>query len=587
MEESERCRKKERRKVEKRHKCPNCEAAFAFRNKLRLHINSHHSLSHVCDRCEARFDRFVQLRTHMAFAHKTKHQCHLCAYSSSVKAELRKHIVANHENGVTCTIDGCNITIAYNRLKRHIREVHCSDTKKKSTIADGHSTEGLSNGGTPTDDCSSIASTHEDIGECSNMVQHNDSPVETPLIEPPDLANCDQSSAAATCEPHGDGGTNPSDETEKESTCSTAISDQAPSCVATCSHYSDSRSVGSFGSSRGEEDFSDGDDFTMEAEADELEVQEYPADEAIRQGEFMCAVCRKRFRTLRNEKRHYRRVHDRTYKKPDRERKYRCDEQGCGRAFYLPAKLREHRAFHKGENVISCNNCEKYFKSRALYAVHLRRYHQLSIRDVNCSPRFISVLKVEASEPFQLINESSTSDKLPDDIAVSSTSDPIANECVRDVMASDSHMFLNGRKSDAVSSESSVASTGEMPSVSSGHFVNTDSECSKGSGGADVCCSSSGSGTASGVAVLSSVFIDNRSGVDASFAGSEGNVPVAAALGGSAIDSASASIMVSRKADGSCGSNSEANVIASVEDQRRTCERAALASSNAVSLSLV
>lgn len=51
----------------------------------------------------------------MAFAHKTKHQCHLCAYSSSVKAELRKHIVANHENGVTCTIDGCNITIAYNR----------------------------------------------------------------------------------------------------------------------------------------------------------------------------------------------------------------------------------------------------------------------------------------------------------------------------------------------------------------------------------------------------------------------------------------------------------------------------------------
>lgn len=57
--------------------------------------------------------------------------------------------------------------------------------------------------------------------------------------------------------------------------------------MATCSHYSDSRSVGSFGSSRGEEDFSDGDDFTMEAEADELEVQEYPADDAICQGSFI------------------------------------------------------------------------------------------------------------------------------------------------------------------------------------------------------------------------------------------------------------------------------------------------------------
>uniref|UniRef100_A0A915CA06 C2H2-type domain-containing protein n=2 Tax=Parascaris univalens TaxID=6257 RepID=A0A915CA06_PARUN len=486
MEESERCRKKERRKVERRHKCLNCDAAFAFPNKLRLHINSHHSLSHICDRCEARFDRFVQLRTHMAFAHKTKHQCHLCAYSSSVKAELRKHIVANHENGVTCTIDGCNITIAYNRLKRHIREVHCLGTKKRSTIPDGHSTEGLSCGGTPTDDCSSIASTHEDIGECSNMVQHNDSPMEKPLVEPPDLANYDQSSTVGICDLPGSGGTNPSGEVGKESTCSTTISDQAPSCVATCSHYSDSQSVGSFGSSRGEEDFSDADDFTMEAKADELCVQEYPSDDPIRKGEFMCGICRKRFRTLRNEKRHYRRVHDRTYKKPDRERKYRCDEQGCGRTFYLPAKLREHQAFHKGENVISCNTCKKYFKSRSLYAVHLRRYHQLSIRDVNCSPGFISVLKVEAS-----------------------------------------------------------------------------------------------------VAVHSSVFIGNRSDVDASFANSEGDVAVGAVLEGSPTDSSSASIMVSGKADGPCRSNPEASVSTSVEDQKGPCEKPALASSNAVTLPLV
>uniref|UniRef100_A0A914RWN4 Uncharacterized protein n=1 Tax=Parascaris equorum TaxID=6256 RepID=A0A914RWN4_PAREQ len=158
-------------------------------------------------------------------------------------------------------------------------------------------------------------------------------------------------------------------EVGKESTCSTTISDQAPSCVATCSHYSDSQSVGSFGSSRGEEDFSDADDFTMEAKADELCVQEYPSDDPIRKGLMS-------------------RVHDRTYKKPDRERKYRCDEQGCGRTFYLPAKL-----------------------------------------------RFISVLKVEASEHFQLISESSTSEKLSGDIAVSSASDPITNESVRDVVA--------------------------------------------------------------------------------------------------------------------------------------------------------
>ncbi|VDM47874.1 unnamed protein product [Toxocara canis] len=164
MQESERCRKKERRKAEKRHKCPQCDAAFAFPNKLRLHFKSHHSLSHVCDRCDAQFDRFVQLRTHMAFAHKTKHQCHLCAYSSSVKAELKKHVVANHENGVKCTIEGCNITIAYNRLKRHVREVHCRDTKVGHTVEAEQLGEmrSLSCGGTSTDECASMAGSHED-----------------------------------------------------------------------------------------------------------------------------------------------------------------------------------------------------------------------------------------------------------------------------------------------------------------------------------------------------------------------------------------------------------------------------------------
>lgn len=51
----------------------------------------------------------------MRRTHQILHQCHLCAYSSSVKAELKKHVVKCHENGVRCTVDGCDATVAYNR----------------------------------------------------------------------------------------------------------------------------------------------------------------------------------------------------------------------------------------------------------------------------------------------------------------------------------------------------------------------------------------------------------------------------------------------------------------------------------------
>ncbi|KHN88962.1 Putative zinc finger protein F56D1.1, partial [Toxocara canis] len=113
----------------------------------------------------------------------------------------------------------------------------------------------------------------------------------------------------------------------------------------------------------------------------------------------------------RDEKGHNRRVHERSYRQPERRRKYRCTERGCERTFSLPAKLREHQAVHRGKAVISCDNCEKYFESRACYAVRLRRYHQLSIRDVNCSPSFISVLETEAGKRFDCSNEYSNCGK--------------------------------------------------------------------------------------------------------------------------------------------------------------------------------
>ncbi|KHN75747.1 Putative zinc finger protein F56D1.1 [Toxocara canis] len=354
----------------------------------------------------------------MAFAHKTKHQCHLCAYSSSVKAELKKHVVANHENGVKCTIEGCNITIAYNRLKRHVREVHCRDTKVGHTVEAEQLGEmrSLSCGGTSTDECASMAGSHEDP-LISNVELQNGSVLDdmanlscakkddaSAAMPPQELPDCDFAST--------------DDKTGSSSACSASTSGLVPSCVATCPRVSDCVSEGSFDSERGAEDFSD-EDSVMQRTSNEPETKQYVRDDGIRQGDFVCAVCCKRFRSLRDEKRHNRRVHERSYKQPERQRRYRCTERGCERTFSLPAKLREHQAVHRGKAVISCDNCEKYFKSRACYAVHLRRYHQLSIRDVNCSPSFISVLEAEAGKRFDCSNEYSNCDKTSNGLVLS------------------------------------------------------------------------------------------------------------------------------------------------------------------------
>ncbi|MCP9261992.1 hypothetical protein DINM_005294 [Dirofilaria immitis] len=112
-------RKATAKRVERKHACPYCDARFPFPNKLRLHINSNHSLANICELCPERFNRFNELRTHMRRAHQIIHQCHLCAYSSSVKAEL-KNMLSNVMKMV---------------LRRHIKEAHCSNLQN-SLIAD-------------------------------------------------------------------------------------------------------------------------------------------------------------------------------------------------------------------------------------------------------------------------------------------------------------------------------------------------------------------------------------------------------------------------------------------------------------------
>ncbi|VDK54194.1 unnamed protein product [Anisakis simplex] len=426
----------------------------------------------------------------MAFAHRTKHQCHLCAYSSSVKAELKKHIVANHENGVRCTIDGCNITIAYNRLKRHIQEVHqakhdvkakrrCAETElepeqrqgiSSRTVEQKHDLETTDDGdmiettsanqtaGLPSDHNSSkdldkgdlIAKQRDEMADCND--ENNNAMRSSPVA--PELHSNDSKQDSLSGNENSK-----SDGADSLSSCSSGKSrascSEVPSCVATCSSVLDGhhKSVGdadggaesdggSFGSRRGQEDSWD-EEFELtqserttreDGRIDTEDGNESKVDDGIRQGDFKCAICGRCYRSHRDEKRHYRRVHERSYNETvQRKKKLACPQDGCSKVFSLLAKLREHQACHNGningfdgeaiiscdncerkfknravyamdwsEAIISCDNCERKFKNRAVYATHLRRYHQMSIRDVNCSPHFVTMLDCKAAQRSSL-----------------------------------------------------------------------------------------------------------------------------------------------------------------------------------------
>lgn len=366
-----RCLKKERKKKEKRHKCPQCELSFSFPNKLRIHIKSTHSKSHSCERCDAHFDRFNQLRTHMAFVHRTCHYCHLCSYSSSVKSELKKHIVRNHENGVSCTIDGCGATVAYRLLKRHIQEVHKSKDSERSKRC-GENAKIFD-----ADEVLVHSSHRESVDPPGNFDSQPHFEDNEDVCGPSDLpklpgTSCDKGLDAVS---------------------SATKSNTPPSFLATCSTFvnDDEQSNYSFGPNRGVDDFSDEEAATEESSTFSCAAV-VPNSEDVLEGIYACGICSKRFHKNCSLRRHRQRVHDKTYKEKPKEKKFMCTSRDCNKGFSSLAKLADHRASHCEEQLVKCENCVKYFKSRGALAKHLKRYHLLSIRDIGVA-RFVTFLK--------------------------------------------------------------------------------------------------------------------------------------------------------------------------------------------------
>uniref|UniRef100_A0A914WX15 C2H2-type domain-containing protein n=1 Tax=Plectus sambesii TaxID=2011161 RepID=A0A914WX15_9BILA len=99
---------------------------------------------------------------------------------------------------------------------------------------------------------------------------------------------------------------------------------------------------------------------------------------------FQCERCQKRFRTRRNATKHFARAHaEKQPEKIARPRKFVCSRANCGKTFTTPQALDDHINSHEGVSPWLCNFCKRCFAARARLAVHLRKYHLISIQEVN------------------------------------------------------------------------------------------------------------------------------------------------------------------------------------------------------------
>ncbi|EFO25448.1 hypothetical protein LOAG_03031 [Loa loa] len=377
-------RKATAKRIEKRHACPICDARFPFPNKLRLHIHSNHSLANVCELCPERFNRFNELRTHMRRAHQIVHQCHLCAYSSSVKTELRKHVVKCHENGVRCTVDGCAATVAYNRLRRHITEAHCNSLQSSQIVNDqmlGESPKSENNvsedlpvevkfssaveGSVVTNAFSGIefVNIHDNLPPMDKMQK----PTSNHVSPKTPSQNLEASIRLSSTVQH--------DGAITENDCSDR-------CGRTKSVKAFKLKRDNAGNVYREKSLE------IPTQPDALEMKDQVTSRKVslacsERGGYECQKCGKIFYDVYNSRRHWNRVHLKRHKERVRLKKYACKISTCMQRFPCPSKLRDHIfVAHSEDAPFDCETCNRKFSSRASFAIHLRRYHLVSIRDV-------------------------------------------------------------------------------------------------------------------------------------------------------------------------------------------------------------
>ncbi|RCN43449.1 hypothetical protein ANCCAN_10575, partial [Ancylostoma caninum] len=366
--------------------CPCCDYCASFPSKVKRHMANKHSDSHLCSKCNMRFDTFSMLRKHVSSEHPKVHHCEYCSFSHKIKAAVRRHTTANHENGVMCTVAGCNMRVSRWRLRAHIEKEHpCHQPLIASRVLRSEGCRTRTQ--TALLKCSHCNFDTNDLDDYnSHVMSAHEIGIECPM---PDCSVRfllgDMDSHFATL--HG-GSTFEDSFIDKNAASYTTTT--TSECVSTsncsgapCSDLVDFIPPKIMGASRG----NSGGKFTARLH---------------------CSLCGKDYRDFYLLRKHIKSVHERSYAKYFRPLKYSCNWPGCKKAFTTCGLLRDHVNTHRGQlftihsRLLSpvadpgeggsgeameglkpyrCANCESSFYARARFAVHLSKYHRISIRD--------------------------------------------------------------------------------------------------------------------------------------------------------------------------------------------------------------
>ncbi|KAK6053768.1 zinc finger, C2H2 type [Cooperia oncophora] len=320
------------------------------------------------------FDEYSELRAHAAKEHPTVHRCQYCQFSNKILAEVRKHTVSNHEKGVACTVAGCNMRVARRRLRHHLQTMH-PERIPSSCPRDVHSKVSLAE-----DDscftCSHLFTKEEYCAQCRialftfcwviwiiTCVRFTGECDGSPQEEIASAREFEETSCSSV----------PVSVTRRLASCTTA---SVSECVSTSNNSDD-----------------------LPSDCDELDVPEKPSFGKLKGNGvgMQCALCGKYYRNPYLLKRHIRSVHDKAYSQYRRTRKNVCSWEGCEKAFTTPGLLEDHMNYHKGITPYRCNSCDMSFAARARFAVHLSKYHRMSIRDYTSMAGLLAPSKVSGS----------------------------------------------------------------------------------------------------------------------------------------------------------------------------------------------
>uniref|UniRef100_A0A7E4VFU7 C2H2-type domain-containing protein n=1 Tax=Panagrellus redivivus TaxID=6233 RepID=A0A7E4VFU7_PANRE len=295
----------------------------------------------TCPYCDEILESKFARDQHIAKDHPVSHQCPVvgCSYRSGMRARMRQHEIRTHgKNAVQCPILGCEGRFVKRNLARHIREFHRNRVPEKSSVLK------LSKEKLKCEHCD-FSSRHQ-IKYENHVLDEHLTGVNCPV------ADCDTNVAGSKVEKH--------------------FEIDHPGVLY---YYKPGDGIKLLSST------GDGDNVgTVSVSETDTDV-EYVTIQNAQKVKFTCTHCQKTCTNRIALRRHIGRVHAKTYKNHAPKQQLPCTFQGCDRVFRCQALLNDHIYRHKGEFMYDCQSCKQKFVTRAQFGIHLRKFHNISIKD--------------------------------------------------------------------------------------------------------------------------------------------------------------------------------------------------------------